>query len=474
MRLAYYIKIPMRYKFAEAADMGDARLSQLQSATGDDGRVRPLSAGAPRTQANSAFDEMSRQMRIDSNDESNQFSVGSDQSKVAVHFQAMKTHSHVPVRFDRRAKDYGGGFYHPSEDWIGIDKNEDADVLAHELGHAQFQKSLLGKITQSAPARLMHLASPLAGLAIGATVTGSAPARILKSLLVGLGLSAPTLISEGVATYNGYQSLKHLGADQARLDQYKKRIIPPQSTYLLNPLMASGASLLSSSMKNAAARALDRRTTFRDFNISIETDAGRYRNWYDKSAKREGKTLMQYPYGYIRGTKGMDGEHIDCFVGPDESAANVYVITTNKAPDFKTIDEQKCMLGFSSAGEAKRVFLEHYSNSGFFNSILTIPYSDFKTRVYRTLHSRVHKIGSTANFDGIHDWSRNAGGPHHGQVPGDYLGFPASSLVGLRQINDTAMTPSDRIDKMFRFNDQEMNTRVLEGNSGAAPSDPGV
>lgn len=457
MRLQYYVQIPMHYKYASAIEMGDARLP----------------VGAPGTQANFTFDETARQMRIDSNDESNQYSVGSDQSKVAVDYKALKRHSHVPVRVDARASQLGGGFYHPSEDWIGVDKRKDPDILAHELGHAQFQQTALGKITQSTPARLMHMTSPIGGMALGSAIGGSTRARVLKSLLVGLGLSTPTLISEGMASYNGYKNLKHLGADDARLERYKKRIVLPQLTYLINPLMATGTSMLSS-MKNASARALDRRTTFRDFNISIETDAGRYRMWYDAGAKREGKTLMQYPYGYIRGTKGMDGEHIDCFVGPDEKAANVYVITTNKAPDFKVIDEQKCMLGFGSAGEAKRAFLEHYSNPEFFNSILTVPYEDFKTRVYKTLHSRVHKIGSMANFDGIYDWRRNAEGPHHDQVPGDYLGFPASSLVGLHQTEGNPMTPSDRIDKMFRFNDQEMNTRVLEGNSDAAPADPGV
>ena len=29
---------------------------------------------------------------------------------------------------------------------------------------------------------------------------------------------------------------------------------------------------------------------------------------------------MNYDYGYIRGTVGTDGDHTDCYIGPDKNA----------------------------------------------------------------------------------------------------------------------------------------------------------
>lgn len=123
---------------------------------------------------------------------------------------------------------------------------------------------------------------------------------------------------------------------------------------------------------------------FRDLEIIVETDRGEYRHWYDKHNGTRGTTLMKYPYGYIKRTKGMDGEAIDCFVGPNEAATNVYVVTTSKPPDFKQVDEQKCMLGFSSLNDARNAFGAAYSDPKFMREIRTFPYSDFLEKVYKS------------------------------------------------------------------------------------------
>ncbi len=244
-----------------------------------------------------------------------------------------------------------------------------------------------------------------------------------------------------------------------------------EANWLQTKLAHVRSSYLRTMRTKIAGRALARRMKFRDFDVSIETDAGSYRHWYDPHEQKEGKTRMQYPYGYIRKTLGMDGEHVDCFVGPNEEAANVYVITTNKAPNFGQIDEQKAMLGFNSAQEAKRVFLEHYTDPRFFNSMSTLTYEDFKDKVFDTISAKVKKIASLADF-GV-DY-RHTPGPFHDSTPGDYLGFPAASLVGLRKVEGDAMDPSNKVDRQFRFHDLQTNTRVLDGNDAATPASPGV
>jgi hypothetical protein len=99
---------------------------------------------------------------------------------------------------------------------------------------------------------------------------------------------------------------------------------------------------------------------------------------------------MLYPYGYIKGTLGTDGDAVDVFVGIDENSDKVFVITTNKAPDFKEIDEQKIMLGFSSEAQAKLAFLKHYSDKRFFRGITTLSMDSFKGKL-KTLRGKLIK-----------------------------------------------------------------------------------
>jgi hypothetical protein len=149
-------------------------------------------------------------------------------------------------------------------------------------------------------------------------------------------------------------------------------------------------------MKLAKAHKLSRRTYFRGLHISIETDKGELRHWYDKHNDERGSTKMKYPYGYIRRTKGVDGDHVDVYVGPNKRAKNVYIIHQMKAPEFKKYDEDKCMLGFLSAQAAKVAYLGHYNDRRFFGTMTVMPFEEFEKKV---LHSfdlkKPHKIAAT-------------------------------------------------------------------------------
>lgn len=129
------------------------------------------------------------------------------------------------------------------------------------------------------------------------------------------------------------------------------------------------------------ARKLHGRCTFQGMEISIENAAGTYRKWYDVAEKREGKTKQLYDYGYIRGTLGTDGDHVDVYVGPNENAQYVYVIDQMKGPDFKRFDEQKCMLGFDSEADAKMAYMAHFDKAGFFGGMKRMSVVDFKAKV---------------------------------------------------------------------------------------------
>jgi hypothetical protein len=89
---------------------------------------------------------------------------------------------------------------------------------------------------------------------------------------------------------------------------------------------------------------------------------------------------MKSPYGYVRGTKklGRDGDELDVFLGPDKLAKNAYVIMIKKAPDFKKDDEQKVMLGFNSAEEAKQEFMKHFDDPRFFGRMKVMSMHKFR------------------------------------------------------------------------------------------------
>lgn len=119
------------------------------------------------------------------------------------------------------------------------------------------------------------------------------------------------------------------------------------------------------------------KVTFRGLPISLEHKAGDVRHWYDPHTKTEGTTTQVFPYGYIRGTEGLDGEHLDVYVGPDEKAKFVYVVEQMKGPDFKRRDEQKVMLGFPNAKAAKAAYTVHFDKPGFFGGLIAIPFQAF-------------------------------------------------------------------------------------------------
>ena len=137
-------------------------------------------------------------------------------------------------------------------------------------------------------------------------------------------------------------------------------------------------------MKLAKAYKLSRRLKFRGLDVSIETDKGELRHWYDPHNKKKGSTKMTHAYGYIRRTKGVDGDHLDVYVGPNELAKNVYVVHQMKAPDFKKYDEDKALMGFDSAEAAKAAYLHNFDDPRFFGSMSTIPFEKFKEKALAT------------------------------------------------------------------------------------------
>lgn len=95
------------------------------------------------------------------------------------------------------------------------------------------------------------------------------------------------------------------------------------------------------------------------YDVTIENPKGSVRRGTDANGNAW-ETTMHNTYGYIRGTEGVDGDHIDVFLSDDPTQGDVYVIDQVN-PDTGEFDEHKVMYGFKSALAAKRAYLSNYS-----------------------------------------------------------------------------------------------------------------
>lgn len=93
------------------------------------------------------------------------------------------------------------------------------------------------------------------------------------------------------------------------------------------------------------------------YDITIEQPKGSVRRGTDADGKQWEQT-MNNTYGYIRGTEGVDGDHIDIFLSDNPTEGNVYVVDQVN-PDG-SFDEHKVMYGFQSADDARAAYLSNY------------------------------------------------------------------------------------------------------------------
>ena len=99
------------------------------------------------------------------------------------------------------------------------------------------------------------------------------------------------------------------------------------------------------------------------FNITIENPKGSVRSGIDTEGNKW-ETTMQNTYGYIRGTEGVDGDHIDVFLSDDIDGWNgrkVFVV--DQYNEDGTFDEHKVMLGFNEADDAEAAYFANYDRN---------------------------------------------------------------------------------------------------------------
>lgn len=152
---------------------------------------------------------------------------------------------------------------------------------------------------------------------------------------------------------------------------------------------------------------LQDRTSWNGLKISIENKKGSVRRGVDKDG-HQWATKMHFDYGYIRGSEGTDGDHVDCYLGDNMDAKKVYIVHQHD-PVTHRYDEDKCMLGFDTLEDAKKAYLMQYDRPGFLGKIDTMDFDEFKEfillkrnhgkKIIKSYSDFVKSIGENFDFE---------------------------------------------------------------------------
>jgi hypothetical protein len=92
---------------------------------------------------------------------------------------------------------------------------------------------------------------------------------------------------------------------------------------------------------------------------------------------------MPAHYGYVKGTEGADGDHVDLYIGPEAHRAHrlpVWVVDQVDA-DTRKFDEHKALVGFTDVAIAKRTYASGFSDGRGMErmgALVRMAFDDFK------------------------------------------------------------------------------------------------
>ena len=140
------------------------------------------------------------------------------------------------------------------------------------------------------------------------------------------------------------------------------------------------------------------------YDVTIENPKGSVRSGVDRNGQ-EWSVTMNNTYGYIRGTEGVDGDHIDVFLSDDPTQGDVYVI--DQVNENGSFDEHKVMYGFNSVEEARDAYLANYSPGWQgLGTIIEVSKEEFK----KWINSSHRKIKPFAEYKSVNkDGAQNEG-----------------------------------------------------------------
>lgn len=113
--------------------------------------------------------------------------------------------------------------------------------------------------------------------------------------------------------------------------------------------------------QKSAGNYAKRRMSFQGIPITIENELGSTRSGRDDRG-RAWSCKLPADYGYIRGTEGSDGDHVDCYVGPAPDSNLVVLVNQRHLNGDMGFDEHKAILGAPSEKAALKIYCDGFSD----------------------------------------------------------------------------------------------------------------
>lgn len=143
---------------------------------------------------------------------------------------ALLKHEKVDVRVQENA---GPHYSNAGRPYVSVRENEDPGILAHELGHAEIDKSTIGKLLQSQALRTVSMAAGAGGVALG--ILGNNPSHRTIGALIAVAATTPILGAEGWASAKAMDKLRQAGATEGEVGSAKTRLLKAFGTYATIP-----------------------------------------------------------------------------------------------------------------------------------------------------------------------------------------------------------------------------------------------
>lgn len=178
------------------------------------------------------------------------------------------------------------------------------------------------------------------------------------------------------------------------------------------------------------------------YDVTIENPKGSVRSGVDRNGQ-EWSVTMNNIYGYIRGTEGVDGDHIDVYLSDDiENWDGKHVFVIDVYNEDGTFDEHKIMLGFNNAADAFTNYVRNY-NPGFFNNRRT-QVSDVSSEAFRKwIDSSHRKTKPFAEYKSVNkDGAQNEGNTLANEAHELFSDIIAQSTHNV-EINDSGISETD-------------------------------
>lgn len=203
-------------------------------------------------------------------------------------------------------------------------------------------------------------------------------------------------------------------------------------------------------------------------DVTIENPKGSVRRGVDKDGK-EWEISMNNTYGYFRGTKGKDGDHIDTFLGDNLEPKSVYVV--DQINEDGTFDEHKVMYGFDTEEDAKAAYMSNYEEGwkGFGN-IAGVPREVFD----EWLKSGTKKQKPFRDYKGIQQVFGGEFTPLEELTEdniADFVGDEVQKRMAIGYLNGNKNSINTIAYENLKNKINEFNrSRLLQSNSGRANS----